>query len=101
MLFHSCGEFGANWRAIRYLESAVSTSEWSWIIEPAAKRVLEQKNYSEKTEVKEVITFGFVGSLFMEFPKKSNARKCSPTLKYNRPKAVNISGFSGESLWFF
>ena len=56
MLFHSCAELGVCTAATRYLTSATSMSEWSWMIEPAAR-----------------IVFGLRGSCVSELPRKSNA----------------------------
>jgi len=70
----TCAELGVLIAATRYFLMATSMSEWSWMIEPAAKIVL-----------------GLRGSCVREFPRKSNALKFSPVRRYSSPSVVSRS----------
>jgi len=80
ILFHNCDEFGFNTAAILYFNRAASWSWLSCIILPAANIVLGQRGSNDNAR-----------------PSCSNAFKFSPVLRYNKPKVVKKSVFSGEN----
>ena len=54
---HTCAELGVWTAAMRYLMRATSISEWSWMMDPAARMVL-----------------AFFASCVSDVPRKSKAR---------------------------